>query len=265
VVTDLHDLRRRLEAAVNEAGKIAQDARAAGTRDLKPDGSIVTNGDRAAEAFLRPILTDMVPGSLVWGEEEGHDGANGFGEAGLWIVDPIDGTSNYAYGSPLWGVTAALVQGDAIVVGAMALPDLGESYSAALGQGATLNGSPLAPIPPGPIVRHELVGFCDDVLHAAHGTPIPGKMRCTGSFVVEGAFVATQRFRGLVGVGEKLYDVGTSVLIAQELGADVRYADGEPFGIGELARGGPIRKPWIIFPAGSGFAISSYHFLADQL
>jgi fructose-1,6-bisphosphatase/inositol monophosphatase family enzyme len=81
-------------------------------------------------------------------------------------------------------------------------------------------------------------------------------MRCTGAFVVEGAFVLQQRFRGLVGLREKLYDVAPCVLMALELGADVRYADGSPFLLEELKTDVHITEPWLIFPADSGFFLN---------
>jgi fructose-1,6-bisphosphatase/inositol monophosphatase family enzyme len=83
----------------------------------------------------------------------------------------------------------------------------------------------------------------------------PGKFRCTGSFVVDGTFVATQRFRGMVGIKEALYDIGASVLINSELGAEIRYADGRPFEIGELKENVTVKEAWLMFPKNSGFLI----------
>lgn len=241
---------RELERAVREAGRIAQDSRRNLERELKPDGSVVTNGDREVEEFLRRELATIQPGAPVWGEEFGHDEE---GPMGLWTVDPIDGTTNFAFGSPLWGVTVGLVVGDAVEYGAGFLPDLDEMYLAGRGQGAFCNGQAMPPIPPGPIQKHELVSYCDTVVKRFPRQKWPGKMRCTGSFVVEGTFVAKQRYRGMVGIREKLYDVAGSVAICTELGADIRYADGRVFSIAELTANRPISEPWYIFPADAGF------------
>src|SRR6187431_648871 len=115
-----------LESIARQAGKIAQDARRESTRELKPDGSIVTNGDRLVEEFLRRELPKVV-NAPIWGEEYGYAEED---PNGVWAVDPVDGTTNYAFGSPLWGVSIALVKGDEVELGAVFLPDLNEMYLA---------------------------------------------------------------------------------------------------------------------------------------
>ena len=242
----------RLERASRAAGKIALEARETLVQDRKPDGSVVTNGDRLVETFLREALTLAAPGSTVWGEEFGHAEE---GDGGLWVVDPIDGTSNYAYGSPLWGISIALIVGQKIVAGAVNLPDLGELYLCELGGGVSVNGEPLEAIPPGPVLPFELVGYSDYVVRARPRESLPGKMRCAGAFVVDGTFVLRQRLRGLIGLSEKLYDMAACVLMAEELGADVRYADGRPLNMATLKKDRKIAQPWIIFPRDSGVVL----------
>lgn len=237
---------------LEESGGIALSARKLPERELKPDGSIVTNGDRLVEQFLRVGLSKLVPGSTVWGEEQGfsEEGANG-----LWLVDPIDGTSNYAFGSPLWGISVAFMQGAKLELGGVFLPDLNELYLSAAGGGVTLNRMRLAEIPAGTVRAEELVSYGDRVLQRHPAKAIPGKMRHAGAFVIDGCFVAAQRYRGLIGLREKLYDVAACVLFGFELGADVRYADGCPLNLAALKADVKIAKPWIIFPTGSGFRL----------
>lgn len=237
-----------LERIVREAGRIAQNARSHFVRELKPDGSVVTNGDREVETFLRGALKPLVPGASIWGEEFGMDPVS---DAGVWAIDPVDGTTNYSFGSPIWGVTVGLVQDGQIELGAVLLPDLEELYSARRGGGARCNGEPLPPIPPGPILSHEIVGYCDTLMRRFPGRKWPGKMRCSGAFVVEAMFTARQRYRGMIGIREKLYDVAGSLCIAAEAGAEIRYADGSPFAVGPLMADVPIGEPWLIFPAGA--------------
>lgn len=241
-----------LEPIVREAGRIAQKAREELVRELKPDGSVVTNGDRLVEEYLRRELPRLVSDAGIWGEEFGYETE---GTGGLWTVDPVDGTTNYAFGSPIWGVTVGLVKRADFAVGAVFLPDLGEMYLASLGNGATLNGGPLMPIPPGPIQPFQTVSYGETLMRRYSGVIWPGKMRCTGAFVVEAMFTATQRYRGMIGIREKLYDVAGSVCIARELDADVRYADGSPLNMSELKENRPIPGPWLIFPRDAGFTL----------
>jgi myo-inositol-1(or 4)-monophosphatase len=251
-VNDAPHLLTELERIVRQAGRIAQGARKDLGLRLKPGGSIVTNGDIAVEEFLRPQLTALIEGTTVWGEELGCEEE---GPGGLWLVDPVDGTSNFAFGSPLWGVSVGLVRGDRIELGCVFLPDLDEMYLASCGGGATLNRVPLSPIPPGPVEAHQLVSYCESVQRATKGQRLPGKMRYSGAFVIDGAFTVMQRYRGLIGIREKLYDIAPCVLMALELGADVRYADGRPFALEELKQDVTIVSPWLIFPSNSGFVL----------
>lgn len=246
----LSELQNEIERLTYEAGQRARNARSSMTRELKPDGSIVTNADREVEAWLRPQLESLIPGSTVWGEEEGFSEP---GEGGIWLVDPIDGTSNYAFGSPLWGVSVALYQNPIIVAGSVALPDLEETYTAAVGEGARRNGSMLERIPSGSIRSEELVSFSDGLIVRYPQIQWPGKMRHSGAFVVDAMFVASQRFRGLIDYKCKLYDIAASILICSELGADVRFASGEPFQPAENLVDRKIGKPFLIFPPDSGF------------
>jgi myo-inositol-1(or 4)-monophosphatase len=246
------DLAEPLVEMAVRAGRLAQKARQRLVKDLKPDGSVVTNGDREVEQFIRLEIDRLTPGMPVWGEEFGFavDGGEG-----VWLVDPVDGTTNYSVGSPLWGVSIGFVMAGAIEIGVVALPDLDEIYLATRGGGVTLNGVPLSPILAGKVMRHELVGYCESVSRL--NLKVPGKQRCSGAFVVEGAWVATQRFRGIVGIREHLYDVAPCILMGTELGAEVRYVDGAPLDLEPLLAGDRIGRPWMIFPADSGFTTSS--------
>jgi myo-inositol-1(or 4)-monophosphatase len=232
------------------AGEMALEARRELRRELKPDGSIVTNGDRAVETFLRPLLTALVPGSTVWGEEFGFEEE---GPGGWWLVDPVDGTTNYAFGGPYWGVSIALAVKDKLQLGVIALPDLDEIYLAEEGGGAFLNGERLAEIPPGLIRHEEIVTYPERLLRRIPTETLPGRMRISGAFVVDGTFTATQRFRGMIGHSEKLYDIAASVLINLEVGAEIRYTSGDAFLISDLKRDAKIDQPWMIFPRESGF------------
>jgi myo-inositol-1(or 4)-monophosphatase len=239
-----------LRDIVNQAGEVAKSSRLRLRRELKPDGSIVTNADRDVEMFLRAELGAFAPGTTCWGEEFGFEPA---GSEGLWVVDPVDGTSNFSFGSPLWGISVALVKEGKIPLGCVYLPDLNEMYIAESGQGAFVNGVRIAPIPPGPIRDEELVGYGDGLLRSYPQMRPPGKMRLSGAFVIDGVYACMQRFRGIIGRRERLYDVAACVLIGQECSADIRYADGSHFDIEALCQPEQIKKPWLIFPKESGF------------
>lgn len=209
---------------IKQAATIADNLRQELQVEQKKDASLVTNVDRAIEQFLKPELLALTPGAGFYGEEFGHTPPT---DAGYWVVDPVDGTSNFAYGQPLWGITVAYLKDGKIQCGAIYLPDLNELYTASLGEGAFINGNPLPQIPEGEISPSQLLGNTDSNVQYLSQTP--GKLRHIGSFVVESTFVATQRYRALITGNICLYDCAAGILINRELGADIRYLNGEPF------------------------------------
>jgi histidinol-phosphatase len=105
----------------------------------KVDKTPVTEADLAIEAMIRQRIHARFPGDGVTGEEGGAEGAS----PRRWIVDPIDGTRNFADGVQIWGTLIALESDGDVVVGVADAPALGERYAASRGAGATLNGEPI--------------------------------------------------------------------------------------------------------------------------
>ena len=103
----------------------------------------MTEADRAVERLLRERLASLFPGDGFLGEEDGRSdgGAGGL----LWVVDPIDGTSNYARGRARWCVSIGLMEGEAPLLGVLAAPLAGDIYRACRGDGAFLNDRPMVP------------------------------------------------------------------------------------------------------------------------
>jgi histidinol-phosphatase len=105
----------------------------------KADESPVTEADLRIEAMIRDAVHDRFPKDGVLGEEGGDVAGEGDG-ARRWIIDPIDGTKNFADGVQIWATLIALAVDERPVVGVVSAPALGERYEAVVGRGATLNG-----------------------------------------------------------------------------------------------------------------------------
>lgn len=105
--------------------------------ETKPDLTPVTEADRAVETELRRLLSDERPHDAVLGEEHG---STGVGDR-RWILDPIDGTRNYARGIPIWGTLIALEEAGRVRLGLVSAPALSRRWWAERGEGAFANGT----------------------------------------------------------------------------------------------------------------------------
>lgn len=139
------ELRNIASDIAREAGEFARTMRLSGVDIAGQKSSsvdIVTKADQATERLIRERIAALRPHDAIFGEE----GATTSGTSGLtWVVDPIDGTVNYLYGFPAWGVSIAVVEGDpdpatwTPLAGAVANASTAELFSAAQGLGATCN------------------------------------------------------------------------------------------------------------------------------
>jgi histidinol-phosphatase len=104
----------------------------------KLDGSVVTATDEGVEAALRSRILTAFPDHRVLGEEGGSSGADP--EAPTWIIDPIDGTTNFVKGNPIFATLIAYAEGDADLVGVASAPALGSRWVGVVGMGAEQDG-----------------------------------------------------------------------------------------------------------------------------
>ena len=140
-------------SAARLGARTASDAQAeirrqGGARTTKSsETDLVTEADRATERVIRDALLDARPGDGFLGEEsvsEWTDDPRGDADDRVvWVVDPIDGTTNYVYGQPDWGISVAATRGGCSLVGVVIAPRLDLEYVATLGGGATRNGERL--------------------------------------------------------------------------------------------------------------------------
>ncbi len=135
----------------------------------KADQTPVTEADIEVEEMIREAVTRRFPGDAVLGEEGGLVG----GGSRRWIVDPIDGTKNFADGVQVWSTLIALAVDEEPVVGVVSLPALGERYEAATGGGARLNGEPIHVSPADRVSRAFVVyGSMDEWLEGPYHAPV---------------------------------------------------------------------------------------------
>jgi histidinol-phosphatase len=126
-------------AVAEEADRISMDRfRAQDLRiSTKPDRTPVTDADRAVEDHIRDALRDARPRDQILGEERGH--SSGTESSREWVIDPIDGTSNFLRGMPVWATLIALTINGVPQVGVVTAPALGRRWWAATGHGAQMS------------------------------------------------------------------------------------------------------------------------------
>jgi myo-inositol-1(or 4)-monophosphatase len=138
---DLHQRHIAAAALANEAAALAssyfQDRARIGTK-MKGFQDFVTEADGAVEDLLRRRIAETFPADGFLGEEGG-----GSNNDNLWIVDPIDGTANFARGEPHWAVSIGFLRQGVPEIGVLAMPTLNELFAARRGHGATRNGEPI--------------------------------------------------------------------------------------------------------------------------
>jgi myo-inositol-1(or 4)-monophosphatase len=201
----------------------------------------VSDADRAAERSIADMLRAERPADGVLGEE-GAAVAGGGGRR--WLVDPLDGTTNYLYGYPAWSVSVALEDEHGGRVGVVHDPARGETFRAARGRGAELDGAPIA------VRDHDRLetalvatGFgYQPKLRAAQARelarilPRVRDLRRGGSAALDLSWLACGRLDGYFERGLNPWDWGAGRLIVTEAGGAVRELRGEPAG---LVAGGP--------------------------
>ena len=224
-----------IHASLLEASELALRMRGVGEPGVKPadENQIVTEADLALSALLTGRIKDRYPGHAIVEEESGTTA--GEGEI-TWIVDPLDGSSNYAAGSPLYGVMIAAVGRDGVVAGGMALPEFGSYYVAEAGRGATRNGRPLGRLPGKPPNRSLIAYGMDkgpaDVmaaqgrLVAALGTECWG-VRMSNS-VFDLCMTADGSYAAFVHRGCRIWDVAAAICVLGECGAVCTDLQGRP-------------------------------------
>ncbi|MEW6292910.1 MAG: inositol monophosphatase [Pseudomonadota bacterium] len=213
------------------------------SRREKADGSWLTEADLAMQSRLQAELAARHPGIALLGEEmekaeqerllTGAGKASSADHGGLWILDPLDGTSNYAAGIPLFAVSLALMRQGRIEAGIVFDPMHDESFAALRGHGATLNGAPLrAPASAIPLAKTTA---CIDFkrLPAAlaariAATPPYSSQRSIGSVALDWCWVAAGRFHLYLHGRQSLWDYAAGSLILAEAGGHADTLDGRP-------------------------------------
>ena len=211
-------------------------ARASLAQDKGAPGDYVTEVDRASEAAIRSLLAEQTPDIPVVGEEDGGSDA----VERYWVVDPLDGTTNFLHGFPVVAVSVALVTQGRPVAGCVHAPFLGSTYAGARGEGAwDLSGEAAVRLhvserPAGraivgtgfPFRRKDLLPRYLDMMAAS--IERFEDLRRPGAAAMDLAWVAAGVFEGFFELVLEPWDVAAGGLLIEEAGGIVTDWDGTP-------------------------------------
>jgi len=250
------DLRETLLLATNEAGKIILDYFDGAFKIDHKDGinNLVTEVDKHSEKKIIEVIRAAFPGHSIISEEVGELKKDSEYE---WIIDPIDGTVNFAHGIPICCVSIGLLHKGGMLMGTVFNPMMNEFFFAERGKGATLNGKPIKVSAKDNFKKAFLVtGFPYNWPESAEhpirvfermileGLPV----RRLGSAAIDLCWVACGRFDGFWEYNLQAWDVAAGYLIVQEAGGRVSNFDGDPCTVFEkqtLATNGLIHNQMV--------------------
>jgi myo-inositol-1(or 4)-monophosphatase len=219
-----------------EGGDVAAAGRRGTALEIATKSSatdLVTALDHTAEATIVARLAGLRPGDAVVGEEGTHqEGTSGVS----WLIDPIDGTTNFVYGVPQWATSVAASADGAALAGAVYVPAMGELFAAARGRGATLNGEPISDSACTDVsLALVATGFGyrpDDrrrqAALVAHVIGSVRDIRRIGSAAIDLCYAACGRVDAYYEAGLSPWDVAAGELIAREAGCRSGDFDGGP-------------------------------------
>ena len=219
-------------AIARDAGALLMEHRGVGF-ELKGEFDLVTAADRASEKLIVSRLHELFPDHGIVAEEGGHAEMK---SEYRWFVDPLDGTTNFAHGFPIFNVTLALAKGKQVIAGVVFDPERKEMFAAERGAGATLNGKTIrvskAKLLEDSLVatgfpsrkRHQNVNvhFYYQLAMLTHG------VRRAGAAAIDLAWTACGRLDAFWEFGLNPWDMAAGTLLVEEAGGRVSSMSGAP-------------------------------------
>ncbi len=200
----------------------------------KGPADLVTEADLASQRAIREHILGHFPDHGFLGEEEGSESITG--AEYTWIVDPLDGTTNYVHQNPQFAVSIGLVRGTEVVAGAVFDPSADECFTAHRGSGAFLNGKSIS-VSRIESLSEALVAVSFSAKVDANSPQIPvfleivtraQAIRRTGSAALNLAGVACGRFDAYWAIDNKPWDVAAGLLLVEEAGGQNVTPEGGP-------------------------------------
>lgn len=245
-------MKQKLLQIIREAGDLIVHAREYGIEQKEGHANFVTSVDEEVERFLQTRLLALLPESCIIGEEQTNEP---LGDGLTWIIDPIDGTTNFIHGYRFSSISVALLKDRTPIVGAIYQPYTDEMFYAEKGKGAELNGHPMH------VTSHDLPNALVGFGTAPYNVELAQKslevalrflyesadLRRSGSAALDLAYVAAGRQDVFFELLLKPWDYAAGALLVQEAGGvfTMPFLDEPDYGkiTAILATNQPCQKP----------------------
>ena len=233
------------EEAARSAGKILLEMLGTTSiRHKKNPRDLVTEADVAAQKVIESIVLGTFPDHRFLGEEGNLTPlSQGNSSEFCWMVDPLDGTTNFVHGVPSFGPSIALTRGKDVLCGVFYNPMTEEFFSAVQGQGAFLNGKPIQ-VSTWQTLAESLVAVSfptslredsPDLIAFMKTAPLCQAFRRTGSTALNMAYVAAGRFDATWAYACHPWDIAAGIVLVTESGGIVTKPDGSPIDLSDPA------------------------------
>ncbi len=203
----------------------------------KADSSVVTEADLAADRLITRKINEVFPEDAILSEEANTTLRTDAGS--IWIIDPLDGTTNYSLGLPVWGVSIARITAGQLAIAAVYFPLLDELYSAQQACGAFRNGIPISVKDRDPEQTAAFFSCCTRT-HRRYRVEVPYKTRILGSAAYSLCMVARGSALLAFEATPKIWDLAGGWLLVREAGGVIDTLSGSPpfplRGDGDFAR-----------------------------
>jgi myo-inositol-1(or 4)-monophosphatase len=221
---DLNALLSTARRIVDDAEQLLLQGYGKVTAARKSDGSLVTETDHAVDQFITTQLAAAFPAHAILSEERNteYDPSADL----TWVIDPLDGTTNFARGLPIWGVSVALLYRGLPLLGLLNFPSLHEIYEASYQRGAVLNGRPLATAADSHTTDQHFLMLCTRTPRR-YTIDTPLKPRILGSAAYHIASVANGSALAGIEATPKLWDLAAALLILKEAGGSYQRLDNQ--------------------------------------
>ncbi|MCA1685660.1 MAG: inositol monophosphatase [Planctomycetia bacterium] len=235
---DYREYQAAAERIAVEAGTLLRESYGRVSAREKGPADLVTEADYASQRLIARRLNEAFPGHTLLAEEEGAGDETDYAKPWRWVVDPLDGTMNFAHGFPFWCVSVALEHAGTLAVGVVHNPLSGETYSASLGRGASCDGRPFRVssvdrLASGLVALAMPTDFANDAdrqtAYMRRFSTGTHSVRRTGSSALNLAILASGGCEVCFATGMHPWDAAAGVVLVREAGGTVTRFNQDPY------------------------------------